>query len=135
MAVHALFKAGTALAKQTAKQSAKYGTQGTKQITQYVVKNPGNALKYTVAAAAGAGGTMAAQAVGNTVTGIADNVSSTLDDIQQGFEGVFGGPANVVDEVVDDVTGRDNSTLTSILIAGGVLAAFGLGVYALAKED
>lgn len=132
MAIHALLKAGTALAKQTAKQSAKYGTQGTKQITQYVVKNPGNALKYTVAAAAGAGGTMAAQAVGNTVTGIADNVKTTLDDIQQGFNGVLGGPANFVDEVVDDVTGRDNSTLTSILPAvavGGALIVAGVALW------
>lgn len=135
MAVGALLKAATTIGKQAAKQGGRYAGQAGKQTVEYVVKNPGNTLKYGVAAAAGGVATVAGQQAINIGTGVVDTVMTTVDDIKQGFDGVFGGVTNAVDEIVDDVTGRDNSTLTSLLLAGAAVAAVGLGVYALTKED
>lgn len=135
MALSALLKAATTISKQAAKQGGRYAGQAGKQTVEYVVKNPGNTLKYTAAAAAGGVATVAGQQFINTATGVVDTVKTTLDEINEGVQNVLGGPVNAVDEIVDDVTGRDNSTLTSLLLAGAALTAVGFGVYALTKED
>lgn len=98
-----------------AKQGGRYTAQAGKQTVKYVQKNPSTAK----GAVAGVAGTLGTQYVFDVV-----------GDAVNGFQEFVTDPFNLQNP--ENPEGQ--SSIMPLLVVGGVVAALGLGIYAVAKE-